>query len=115
MAGIFTKQLWKDQALAKDGTLTSEAIFLSYKAENWRFSLQTYFASTGAATITAKVLVSLDGVNFLDTDAAIGALLAKTTRDALEFDPTYCAAIKIQIDEDNVAAITALNAVICIS
>ena len=115
MAGIYTKQLWSNQAVDKNGTLTSNAIFLSDKAEHWRFSLQTYFTSAGAATITAQVLTSLDGVNFVDTDADIGATLPKATRDILEFDPTYCAAIKIQIDEDDAAAITALTAEICIS
>ena len=113
---IWTKQLWDGVTLAQNGTLTSDPIQLDRKAENWRFSFQYYFTSDGAATITAKVLTSIDGVNFIDTSAAaIGSTLAKATRDHVEFDPDYCKAIKIQIDEDNVAAITSLTAWICIS
>ena len=112
---IYTKKLWDGVALAQNSSLTSEMIDLTRKAENWRFSLQYYFTSTGAATITVKVLVSNDGVNFVDTDTAIGTNLAKDTHDVLEFDPSYCRYIQIEISEDDVAAITELTVVLTIA
>ena len=97
---------WKETAgtvsLAKDGTLTSDAIDISQT--QGIIQIQVEHASDGAATITGEVLESVDGVTYVENGTGFGDTIAKATCTLYTHDAKANRFIKIKITEDDVAA-----------
>jgi len=97
---------WAEDAatvsLAKDGTLTSDAVDISHTSGI--IQIQISHASDGAATVTGEILESVDGVTFVENATGFGDTIAKATPTIYCHDAKANRFIKIKITEDDVAA-----------
>ena len=87
--------------LAKDGTLTSDAIDIGQTSGI--IQIQVSHASDGAATITGEVLESVDGVTYVENATGFGDTIAKATPTLYTHDAKANRFFKIKITEDDVA------------
>ena len=97
---------WADEAgtvsLAKDGTLTSNAIDMGQTSGIVR--VQAKHTGTGAPTITIEVSESVDGETYVTNATPLVSNLAKDTTALYDFDAKASQKIKIIVTEDDVAA-----------
>lgn len=101
---------WADEAegtpptvsLAKDGTMTTNAIALD--TTTGIIQIQVKHASAGSATLTGTIFESVDGIDYLVNGTGFCTTLAKATTLLYTHDAKANRFIKLFFEEDNVAA-----------
>ena len=96
--------------IAQAASLSCPIVAIGHRAPEWKFSVHTNFTSAGAATLKVEVLISNDGVNFVEIDADVVTGLAKDTQVITAVAPTFCGYFYLKITEENTAIATAVNA-----
>lgn len=91
-------ELWKDQAIAGSGVLTSKGIDLTHRALNGNMSIQYTLVGAAAPTITITYKVSNDGETYVTpaTGGDLGTDLAAGT-DLIDISSSIEFAKYIQI------------------
>ncbi len=87
-------------ALLQAGTKTSEAIDISQCEGIVQIQVE-HASSAGAATITGKILESVDGLTFVENGTGFCATLAKDTPTIYSHDAKANRFIQIKVTEDN--------------
>lgn len=103
-------------AISKNGNTTSKSIDLRSIANNGMFSIHYTFTSGGAATLKLEYLLAHEENETYATPSAANDIVsaAAVGADIVSFSPLLAPLMKIKATENNVAAITALTAYLCI-
>jgi len=88
--------------MAKDAQVVTDPIHMEHTGGI--IQIQVFHNETGSPTITGEILESVDGVTYVENGTGFGDTIAKNTTVLYTHDAKANRFVKLQIDEDNVAA-----------